>query len=51
MASLVRLADTACYAAKNAGRNQIHVLNPETEIADTQVIRKLSIKQKITEPR
>lgn len=41
MASLFRLADAACYAAKNAGRNQVHVVDPRTGIEDTQRIRKL----------
>jgi diguanylate cyclase (GGDEF)-like protein len=41
MGSLFRLADAACYAAKNAGRNQVHVVDPRTGIADTQRIRKL----------
>lgn len=39
--SLFRLADAACYAAKNAGRNQVHVVDPRTGVADTQRIRKL----------
>lgn len=39
--SLFRLADAACYAAKNAGRNQVHVVDPRTGIADTQRIRKM----------
>lgn len=41
MGSLFRLADAACYAAKNAGRNQVHVVDPRTGVADTQRIRKL----------
>jgi diguanylate cyclase (GGDEF)-like protein len=41
MGSLFRLADAACYAAKNAGRNQVHVVDPRTGIADTQRIRKM----------
>ena len=45
MGSLFRLADAACYAAKNAGRNQIHVVNPNTDLADTQVIRKMFADQ------
>ncbi|MCB1844794.1 MAG: GGDEF domain-containing protein, partial [Halioglobus sp.] len=39
--SLFRLADAACYAAKNAGRNQVHVVDPRTGVADTQRIRKM----------
>lgn len=41
MGSLFRLADAACYAAKNAGRNQVHVVDPRTGVADTQRIRKM----------
>lgn len=41
MGSLFRLADAACYAAKNAGRNQVHVVDPRTGLADTQRIRKM----------
>ncbi|MEQ8204634.1 MAG: GGDEF domain-containing protein, partial [Woeseia sp.] len=41
MGSLFRLADAACYAAKNAGRNQVHVVDPRTGTADTQRIRKM----------
>ncbi len=41
MESLFRLADAACYAAKNAGRNQIHVVDARTCIEDTQAIRNL----------
>ncbi len=40
-ASLFRLADAACYAAKNAGRNHVHIVNPETSHTDTQEIRSL----------
>ncbi len=39
--SLFRLADAACYAAKNAGRNQVHVVDPRSGIADTQRIRRM----------
>lgn len=39
--SLFRLADAACYAAKNAGRNQVHVVSPDADLIDTQVIRNL----------
>lgn len=41
MDSLFRLADASCYAAKNAGRNQIHLVDPTTDLLDTQVIRNL----------
>ncbi len=39
--SLFRLADAACYAAKNAGRNKVHVVDPRTDLIDTQRIRQL----------
>lgn len=39
--SLFRLADAACYAAKNAGRNQVHVVDAQAELADTQAIRRM----------
>lgn len=39
--SLFRLADAACYAAKNAGRNRVHVVDPRTDQLDTQRIRQL----------
>jgi len=39
--SLFRLADAACYAAKNAGRNQVHIVDAQVDVADTQTIRKL----------
>ncbi len=39
MESLFRLADAACYAAKNAGRNQVHVIDARACIEDTQAIR------------
>lgn len=48
MNSLFRLADAACYAAKNAGRNQVHVVDAETGLADTQAIRKLFIEENTT---
>jgi diguanylate cyclase (GGDEF)-like protein len=41
--SLVRLADAACYAAKNNGRNQVHVVDPHSEDTDTQIIRRLRL--------
>jgi len=40
--SLFRLADAACYAAKNAGRNQIHVIDARARIEDTQAIRNIA---------
>ena len=39
--SLFRLADAACYAAKNAGRNKVHVVDPRMDSLDTQTIRTL----------
>lgn len=39
--SFFRLADAACYAAKNAGRNRVHVVDPRTDLLDTQKIRVL----------
>ena len=39
--SLFRLADAACYAAKNAGRNRVHIVDPRTDLLDTQKIRQL----------
>lgn len=39
--SLFRLADAACYAAKHAGRNKVHVVDPRMDSVDTQTIRKL----------
>ena len=41
MASLFRLADAACYAAKNAGRNQVHVVDPQSDFIDTASVRRL----------
>ena len=41
--SLFRLADAACYAAKNAGRNQVHVVDAQAGVADTQKIRKMFV--------
>ncbi len=42
MQSLFRLADAACYAAKNAGRNQVHVIDATARIEDTQAIRNIA---------
>jgi diguanylate cyclase (GGDEF)-like protein len=42
--SLVRLADAAAYAAKNAGRNQIHVVDPRVDDVDTAQVRRLHTK-------
>jgi diguanylate cyclase (GGDEF)-like protein len=39
--SLFRLADAACYAAKNAGRNRVHVVDPRTDLLETQKIRQM----------
>ena len=41
MGSLFRLADAACYAAKNGGHNQVHVVDPRAGVADTQRIRRM----------
>lgn len=41
--SLFRLADAACYAAKNAGRNQVHLVDAQVDVTDTQAIRKLYV--------
>jgi len=40
--SLFRLADAACYAAKNAGRNKVHVVDPRIDSLNTQKIRRIS---------
>lgn len=40
--SLFRLADAACYAAKNAGRNKVHVVDPRIDSLSTQKIRRIS---------
>lgn len=45
MASLFRLADAACYAAKNAGRNQIHVVDPRIDEVDTANVRLLFLNE------
>ncbi len=45
MDSLFRLADAACYAAKNAGRNQVHVIDAKANLEDTHMIRKLAFKR------
>jgi diguanylate cyclase (GGDEF)-like protein len=39
--SLLRLADAACYAAKNAGRNSVHVVQANQHVGDTSVLRRL----------
>jgi diguanylate cyclase (GGDEF)-like protein len=50
MESLFRLADAACYAAKNAGRNQVYVIDTESDLKDTQAIRKLVFDRKEAPP-
>ena len=30
-----------CYAAKNSGRNKVHIVDPRTDLLDTQKIRQL----------
>ena len=37
--SLIRLADAGCYAAKNAGRNRVHIVDPHIDLADTRSLR------------
>jgi len=39
--SLLRLADAACYAAKNEGRNSVHVVGLHQRITDTGLLRGL----------
>lgn len=39
--SLLRLADAACYAAKNAGRDSVHVVDKAHGISDTGRLRGL----------
>jgi len=39
--SLLRLADAACYAAKNEGRNSVHVVGAHQRITDTGLLRRL----------
>jgi diguanylate cyclase (GGDEF)-like protein len=41
--SLLRLADAACYAAKNAGRNSVHVVGPAVRASDTGLLRRLHL--------
>lgn len=41
MDSLFRLADAACYSAKNAGRNQVHIVDASSGLVDTQSIRRM----------
>ncbi len=47
--SLFRLADAACYAAKNAGRNCVHVVDPCTDLIDTQKMRQLACDRPVTQ--
>jgi diguanylate cyclase (GGDEF)-like protein len=42
--SFLRLADAACYAAKNAGRNTIHVVDTARLQVDTGELRALHLK-------
>ena len=42
-ACLLRLADAACYAAKNKGRNSVHVADAQQRITDTGLLRRLAI--------
>ncbi|MEO1575800.1 MAG: GGDEF domain-containing protein [Pseudomonadota bacterium] len=37
--ALTRLADAACYGAKNGGRNQVHVVDDGLNASDTQRLR------------
>jgi Amt family ammonium transporter len=41
--SFLRLADAACYAAKNAGRNTVHVIDTARMHLDTGEIRALRV--------
>lgn len=41
--SFLRLADAACYAAKNAGRNTVHVVGSDQSRVDTGKIRALHL--------
>ena len=43
--SLLRLADAACYAAKNAGRNSVHVVDIAAGVSDTSRLRRLSARK------
>lgn len=43
--SLLRLADAACYAAKHAGRNSVHVVGPAFQAADTGLLRRLHLAE------
>jgi diguanylate cyclase (GGDEF)-like protein len=43
--SLLRLADAACYAAKNAGRNSVHVVDAGQRISDTGLLRRLPLRE------
>jgi diguanylate cyclase (GGDEF)-like protein len=45
--SLFRLADAATYAAKNAGRNQIHVVDPRIDNMDIEQVRRLFVNPDI----
>ena len=51
MESLFRLADAACYAAKNAGRNQIHIIDARACLEDTKAIRKLTARARSASDR
>jgi diguanylate cyclase (GGDEF)-like protein len=44
LGSLLRLADAATYAAKNSGRNQVYVIDPRLDGANTQRLRRLYAK-------
>ena len=39
LAELQRQADAACYAAKNAGRNRVHVVSP----SDQSIVRSIEL--------
>ena len=47
--SLFRLADAAAYAAKNAGRNQVYVVDPRLDDLDTASVRSLMRPQRKAE--
>lgn len=47
--TFLRLADAACYAAKNAGRNQVHVVDTTSTRIDTGRLRQLHTRNRSPE--